>query len=214
MKKDKISLGAVEENDGYVPTRSKGMVWRDEIDDDLFSGISCSVLDSDALDTIFSKVLENDRFYDFSEFKSPITIEEYRSILDSLRGNLRFFQHSSIHILQKSWELISGGGDSYAHAEIICAEKSFPHDFGRIFVCTNESSGICVFHLNSIKFKSHHTIFEWKKNVKIIPINGAKYESLMTIISMYTQARTLKSEMCLARYFEIHYEVSDRMEDE
>lgn len=214
MKKEKISLETTEDNHGYVPTRSKGLVWRDEIENDLFSGLACSVVNLVDLDVLFNNILGEHRFFQFSEFKSAITIEEYLSILDSLRANLRFFQHTSIYILQKAWELISGGGDSSEHTEIICNDKSFAHGFGRIFVCTNESSGICVFHLNSNDFPDHHSIFEWKNNTKTIRISSAKYESLMSIILMHCLGRTLKSERCLARYFEINYEVADGMGDE
>ena len=202
MKKTLTTLDTLEENDGYVPTRSKDYVWRDEVDDDFFPALACILVDDDE---IVKKVMDVDQFYLFSIFKKQIAISEYSSIRDELKSSVHFYQHSSIHILQKAWECITSGGDSFGHSELICKSKTADLVYGRTFVCVGAFDDLYIFYLNSKDYKDHDSIFSWKCRAKQINIKPDMYESLMTLITMHYEARTIISERCLEAFFRINF---------
>ncbi|MDT8924619.1 hypothetical protein RBE51_17570 [Pseudomonas taiwanensis] len=203
MKKIRRRLDKLEENDGdYGPTRSRGLVWRDEVDEDFFPMLACAPHD---FAIIVEDVLDLDRFLRFEEFMEPIAIDEYLGIFEKIRGRVRFFQHTSIHILQKSWECISGGGDTYGHAELTCGNNPIPFEFGRIFVCRDAIDNILMFYLRSNKYQDYQSIFDWKSIERTIKVHPELYENLMIVISMHCESRSLNSELFLSRFVEMNF---------
>ncbi|WP_274644696.1 hypothetical protein [Pseudomonas serbica] len=191
----KIKLTNFEENHGFVPTRSMGMVWRDEIDSDFFPALACIISD---YDQFICDIIDIDKFYSFHEFLCPITIDDYTNITQSFRDNIQYFQHGSIHILEQAWSFIGGGGDTFKHAEISC--KSITPNIGRIFICSNYNAGLCLFVLSSEKYNDYESIFF--HHTPVIEIAPATYDNLGAMIAMHNLARCKESEDILIHFIE------------